>query len=185
MCWCLLLGVIAPIALFILPPQAKGNIFVRYYPQYRSEVTKNNFVTPPIVSEKPISKVPDLINGQDRQNFWPRYAYYVLNHPFGMYGPEIIPSQRSQPELNDGEHNTLLQAGRYGGWGALIIIAIYMMRIFRISRHLIKSKPYDDYTIGIIASCIGLFILVMLNSFLHLKTLWIIPALLIALYRKK
>jgi hypothetical protein len=172
------------ISIYILPPQAKANILVRYYPQYRQTIKNNNFIINPnnSISLKN-SPIPNIINSQNRQNFWPKHILYVLNHPFGIYGPEIIPN-KDTIIFQEGEHNTLLQAGKWGGWMAMIIMGLFIYNIFKISINLVKREN-SPYILGIITSFLGIFSISMLNSFLQLKTFWIIPAIIFAYFLRK
>lgn len=197
------------ISLNILPPQAKTSIFVRYYPQYRQEAIKSNFkvesvkelvtkteVKPqiiPTVTQKPTNDVvvtvkveekitpkgPSLLADQDRQNFWPKHILYVLNHPLGAYGPKFL-SLPNEVEFREGEHNTILQAGKWGGLGALIIILLILFYISKLSINLIKKYGDSPYVIGLTMAFLGTLILMMLNSFIQLKTFWILIAMIIA-----
>lgn len=175
------LFIIYSISLLILPPQAKTSIFIRYYPQYRQEVVESNFIyniVEEIEKEKHLS-VPNLTNAQDRQNFWPKHIVYLINHPFGIYGPKFF-SFSNIDTLHDGEHNTIMTAGKWGGWVSMTIITLFLFYIFKIITISIKKYSDNPYLLGLSMSYFGIFLLAMLNSFINLKTFWIIPAMIIA-----
>lgn len=193
----LFLPLIFFISLYILPTQAKSSVLVRYYPQYRTEIKNNNYKftsisdlvtkttnkTDSVLTSKsgssPSLPTPNFINSQDRQNLWPKHILYILNHPLGIYGPEII-SNFTSIGLEQGEHNTLLQAGKWGGWGSLIILGLFIIYIFKISADLIKKYSNTPKILGLVMAFTGIFALSMLNSFIHLKTFWILLAMIIA-----
>lgn len=156
----LLIVAIFSVAKFILPLEIQKSITQRYYPNSTSHV------------------VPDFTHSQDRQHFWPNYIVFDLNHPLGAYGPRLAPGTN---DIGDGEHNTLLQAGRWGGWGALSLVGMFLFYLFSTSYKTLKENTYGAYAIAITSSLVGIFILLMLNNFLQLKQFWIIAACVIAL----
>ncbi|MDI6820691.1 MAG: hypothetical protein QMD65_00735 [Patescibacteria group bacterium] len=166
------------LGLLILPSQAQIFIFKRFYPQLTYDIQQTNvLVLSPYIVKNIFSSHIDLLHAQDRQALWPKYILFVATHPFGQFGPAIF-FKKNTFLYEKAEHNTILQVGAWGGWGAIIIFVYLLYIIFSNTIKDILRAPSNTLLIGSLMAFIGVFILIFLNSFFQAKTLWFIMTIL-------
>jgi len=106
---------------------------------------------------------------------------FVATHPLGEFGP-ALPFEKKGFVYEGAEHNTILQTGAWGGWGALIVFVYFLYEIFKTSALNIIKQPENarHVAVGLLMAFIGVLVIALLNSFLQVKTLWFLMAILAA-----
>ncbi|PIQ69366.1 MAG: hypothetical protein COV90_01710 [Candidatus Tagabacteria bacterium CG11_big_fil_rev_8_21_14_0_20_41_11] len=179
------IGIVAIIIIggfLVLPSQAKTSVFVRFYPQYfQTALQKDFFVPIQQITPKIFISPPNITKAQDRQTLWPEYMRFVATHPLGEFGP-ALPFEKKGFVYEGAEHNTILQTGAWGGWGALIVFVYFLYEIFKTSALNIIKQPENarHVAVGLLMAFIGVLVIALLNSFLQVKTLWFLMAILAA-----
>ncbi len=157
------------LSIALLPQQARGTVFGRFYPQEYGAVVDQDFrVSNRVIFKKFLSEVPDLTSGQSRGELWADCPRYVLTHPFGEYGPELPPYAQGTA---CGQHNSLFQAAFWAGWIGIVVIGWLAWQA------LIRMMQLQPLWIALAFA--GILAQAFLNSFLQLKVVWIVLALLL------
>jgi len=169
-------------SLLLLPPKAKVSIFFRYYPDQIQEVQlrENNKggIQSEIIAKNMTSDLPNFTHSQDRLNLWKSYGAYIVSRPLGSFGPAIFTTKT--PELVERAHNSVLQAGMWGGWVTLILVGVFFLQLVYKSHLLLLRARADAFILGIIAGFCGVLLLAMLNSYLDFKVFWVLISLIIS-----
>ena len=124
----------------------------------------------------------NMLSSQKREISIPAYLKLVVLSPISS---NITQQNQTKIEkydnekYGDGSHNTLFQAAYLGGWGAMVVMVVFFIKIIFAIYRFIKNSN-DPIALGISLAFFGTFVLIMLNDFLQLKTLWIVSAIIVA-----
>lgn len=173
---------VTAVGFLMLPAQAKLMLLNRFYPGYIESRYELNLQTPPegiykrLLSEE---RLPDFVSAQDRETAWPAFSLFVIKNPQG-FGPEYTKWVPASMSLNTTAHNTLLQAGLWGGWIAVAVMAWFIYQTVKEGFYSLKSREYDFVTVGLLTAFLATLILMMLNDFLLSRTFWMLAGMIIA-----
>ena len=156
------------VSLFLLPDQTKKHLEYRFFThglQNYSSVLQFN-----------------LLSGQKREISSHAYINLISSNPISSnitLQNQMKIARYDTKKYGDGSHSTLFQAANLGGWGAMFVMVVFFTKISFAMYRLIKNSN-DPIALGISSAFFGTFILLMLNDFLQLKTLWIVSAIIVA-----